>query len=80
MIVAKDEIQTGTDHDPRIRFQSFATRSKCSTATTPKTMPDMTKYARAFILRPYRSSKGGQEREFRDKENGGVLPSVFTKV
>lgn len=78
-IVANHEIQIGTVHDPRTILQS-STRSKCNTATMPKTMPDMIRYARAFILRPYRSSDGGQARELKDKVNGGVLPSIPQKV
>mgnify|MGYP001494482019 CR=1 FL=1 len=52
-IVPNHEIQIGTGHDPMTIVQSFTTRSKCNTATIPKTTPDMTKYARAFIPRPY---------------------------
>ncbi len=59
-IVPNHETQIGTGHDPMTIVQSFTTRSRCNTATIPKTTPDMTKYARAFIPRPYRPRRLGQ--------------------
>ena len=67
-IAPSHEIQIGTGQVPITMVQSFKTRSECTTATVPKTTPDMTKYARAFIHRPYRPRGGGQGRESSGKE------------
>jgi hypothetical protein len=47
--VPSHEIHIGTDHDPKSRDQPVSTLRRWKTATTPKMVPEISRYGRVFI-------------------------------